>query len=363
VGCSTLSLAALGIGVCAAAPEKKLEQNVAQAGGETNALAQENKTLKTQLEELTRTTDGLRAEKDSLLAANKQSREETAKTISELNQTLLALQKNRDDEKAASEEAQRRLKAEIQNQEQSLASLRASIDSEKAVGKQVDEMERKARELGQTCDVLQKQLAQAKAQDEERKKDVSAKITQIDALTKQLTAVNQQREAMQGILQGIGQATDRFSQQLSSVKPDALAPSVMAMTQEMKSLSLSEAALGVKASELGEAAALMSKVQTSLNKMLEQVVTVLAATTDDQSKERKFVDSLREENTKLSTNVAALKSEMQRLEDEQVTIKETNAQLVETNSKLSDLADILKQPNIAEIIQAAIAQASGQSPQ
>ena len=318
MGVAALGCAFLTFYVSEMVSKKNLEETVDQAGRVTDDLSQQNRILQKQLDELSQTRKELETKISSLQAANEQSQKENAGKIQELKQALVDMQK--------------------------------ICDSEKATDTQVGEMEKTTRELERVRESLQKQLAQAKAQDEERKKDVSAKIAQIDALTKQLTAVNQQREAMQGILQGINQATDRFSQQLSSVKPDSLAPGVMEMTQEMKSLSLSEEALGAKASELGESAALISKVQVSLNKMLEQVVTVLSATTDDQSKGKKYTDSLKQENAKLSTNVAALESEMQRLE-------KMNVQLVEANKKLSELAEILKRPDIAQIIQRAIAQA------
>lgn len=221
------------------------------------------------------------------------------------------------------------------------------IDAEKVSGEQIHgDVSAKIKALEKIRDDLQANLAQATTQNEQDQKQTAEKITQIQSLTKQLEEVSKRQTETQALLGNWEQAMTKVSQQLSSLKPDTVESEIEKVTAQMESLRISGQTLGGQASA---GAAAIGTASTAMGKMVKQIQTTVSGLASDIVQKKEFLAKLQEENRKLSSSVQSLQSDLTRAD-------KSIAELRGINSELRDLGELIKRPDIKELLQKALSQ-------
>ena len=356
-GASMIAHVAEGLRSCALAPEKELEQNVARVQTVLTKVTSEKKALAIRVAELDQNREALQQQFDSQKAANEGLAKEFASQTAAREQQTLALQQSvaelRKENDRISQETERfqcentKLSKEVEDLRQNCAKLQALIDEEKASGGRIHgDVSARIKDLEKVRDDLQAKLAQAATQNEQDQKQTAEKIAQIQSLTKQIEEVTKRQTETQALLGNWEQAMTKVSQQLSSLKPDTVESEIEKVTAQMESLRISGQALGGQAAA---GAAAIGTASTAMGRMVRQIQTTVSGLAADIVQKKEFLAKLQEENKKLSSSVQSLQSDLERA-DKSIT------ELRGINSELRDLGELIKRPDIKDLLQKALSQ-------
>jgi chromosome segregation ATPase len=223
------------------------------------------------------------------------------------------------------------------------------------VSSEVTELQKRVLELQKINVELQAGLEKERETGRGLQKQVAAKVIELHDLTERLEAVNKRFGEAQGLLQSWADGTAAVSRQLASLKPENLESDVEGITRQMQQLALSKDAFTSQVEKLGADAAVIGGTQAAWSGMLEQLQSTIHGLATDVVQKRELLATAQKENQKLSETVQSLQKAIDSLGSESAGYQRERDELMETNAQLQQLRVLLERPDIAQLLQKALA--------
>ena len=332
------------------APERELEQNVIRLGKQVEALLRQNRLLQEASEDLGRTCKRFEQEAAAERASAEKAQAEAKCFAQNLQKSARALQTLQAAGAAATAADHERNEEELQQLGTVSAAIGGAVASHGAASAQTrKEIQEEIHDLERLCAGLRETFAQQKGEGGQLVHAAIEKIEQLKARTEQLEAVSQHLKKNQDLIQEWKRVLSRFSETISSLRPETFASDVGEMTRRLEQIGLSEQDFSKEVDKLDSAAAAIGEAGASFGTSIVKIQSVVTELATKITEKKKVVERLTAENERLDALVKRFEENMERVEKEDSSLRTLFSEERAAIGELRSLEALVQNPNFREI--------------